>query len=69
LIFALLQVWSIAAGFVLGTGFTLDAAVDAIVLLTCLVLASSTSRPLHVAGLTVVWVAYVTGAVLETWVH
>jgi hypothetical protein len=39
------------------------------VLLTCLVLASSTSRPLHVAGLTVVWVAYVTGAVLETWVH
>ena len=68
-IFALLQVWSIAAGFVLGTGFALDAAIDAIVLLTCLVLASSTSRPLHVAGLTVVWVAYVTGAVLETWVH
>ena len=68
-IFALLQVWSIAAGFVLGAGLTLDAAIDAIVLLTCLVLASSTSRPLHVAGLTVVWVAYVTGAVLETWVH
>lgn len=68
-IFALLQVWSIAAGFVLGTGFTLDAAIDAIVLLTCLVLASSTSRPLHVAGLTVVWIAYVTGAVVETWVH
>jgi len=68
-IFALLQVWSIAAGFVLGAGLTMDTAIDAIVLLTCLVLASSTSRPLHVAGLTVVWVAYVTGAVLETWVH
>ena len=69
MIFALLQVWSIAAGFVLGAGLTMDTAIDAIVLLTCLVLASSTSRPLHVAGLTVVWVAYVTGAVLETWVH
>ena len=68
-IFALLHVWSIAAGFVLGAGLTMDTAIDAIVLLTCLVLASSTSRPLHVAGLTVVWVAYVTGAVLETWVH
>ena len=68
-IFALLQVWSIAAGFVLGVGLTMDTAIDAIVLLTCLVLASSTSRPLHVAGLIVVWVAYVTGAVLETWVY
>ena len=68
-IFALLQVWLIAAGFVLGVGLRMDTAIDAIVLLTCLVLASSTSRPLHVAGLTVVWVAYVTGAVLETWVH
>jgi hypothetical protein len=68
-IFALLQVWSIAAGFVLGVGLTLDAAIDAIVLLTCLMLASSTSRPLHVAGLTVVWIAYIAGAVLETWVH
>ena len=48
---------------------TLHDAIDAIVLLTCLVLASSTSRPLHVAGLTVVWIAYVAGAVLETWVY
>jgi hypothetical protein len=66
LIFALLQVWSIAAGFVVGVGLTLDSVFDAIVLATCLVLASSTSRPLHIAGLTVVWIAYLTGAVLET---
>jgi hypothetical protein len=68
-IFALLQVWSIAAGFVLGAGFTLDIAIDAIVLLTCLMLAASTSRPLHLAGLTVVWIAYIAGAVFETWVY
>jgi hypothetical protein len=68
-IFALLQVWSIAASFFLGAGLTLPDAIDAIVLLTCLVLASSTSRPLHVAGLTVVWIAYVAGAVLETYVY
>jgi hypothetical protein len=44
-----------------------SATLPAITLLVCLVLASSTSRPLHVAGLTVVLIAYVTGAVLETW--
>ena len=31
MIFALLQAWSIAAGFVLGLGFTIDSAIDAIV--------------------------------------
>ncbi|TFH32731.1 MAG: hypothetical protein E4H00_00700 [Myxococcales bacterium] len=67
-IFGLLQVWSIATGFVLGTGLTLGATIGAAVLLTCLVLASSTSRPLHRTGLAVVWVAYLAGAVLETWV-
>ncbi len=67
-IFALLQVWSIAAGFLVGVGLTLDSVFDGIALVTCVVLASSTSRPLHVAGLTVVWIAYLTGAVLETWV-
>ena len=66
LIFGLCQVWSITAGFVVGVGFTLDSIFDAIALLVCLVLASSTSRPLHVAGLAVVWIAYLTGAVLET---
>ena len=48
-------------------GFTVDNVIDAIVLVTCPVLASSASRPLHVAGQTVVWIACVTGAVLETW--
>jgi len=65
--FGLLHVWLIAAAFVVDVGLTVDNVIDAIVLVTCLVLASSTSRPLHVAGLTVVWIAYVTGAVLETW--
>ena len=65
-IFALVQAWSIAAGFVLGLGFTIDSAIDAIALVTCLALASSTSRPLHVAGLTVVWIAYIVGALLES---
>jgi hypothetical protein len=57
----------IAAGFVVDVGFTVDNVFDTIVLVTCLVLASSTSRPLHVAGLSIVWIAYITGAVLETW--
>jgi hypothetical protein len=65
-IFGLLQVWSIAAGFVVGVGLTLDSAFDAIVLVTCLVLASTTSRRLHIVGLTVVWTAYIVGALLVT---
>ena len=64
-IFGLLQVWSIAAGFVLGVGFTLGSALDAIVLVTCMVLASSASRSLHVTGLTVVWIVYLARAALE----
>lgn len=64
-IFGLLQVWSIAAGFVLGVGFTLGSAVDAGVLLTCVVLATSKSRPLHIAGLVVTWLLYLVGALLE----
>ena len=66
-IFGLLQVWSIATGFVLGAGFTLGSAMDAVVLVTCLALATSRSRPLHVAGLTVVWIAYLTSALVEIW--
>jgi len=64
-IFGLLQVWSIAAGFVLGLGFTPGAALDVVVLLTCLVLVFSKSRSLHVAGLAVVWIAYLASAVVE----
>ena len=66
-IFGLLQVWSIATGFVLDVGFTLGSAMDAVVLVTCLALATSGSRPLHVAGLTVVWIAYLTSALVEIW--
>ncbi|MFW2388715.1 MAG: hypothetical protein ACN4G0_10285 [Polyangiales bacterium] len=64
-IFALLQVWSIAAGFVLGEGFTIGAAFDVLVLVTCLVLAFSQSRPLHVAGLALIWIAYLASAVID----
>jgi hypothetical protein len=64
IIFGLLQAWSIAAGFVLGVGFTIGSAFDVIVLLACSVLALSTSRRVHVAGLAVVWIAYGASAVL-----
>ena len=65
MIFGLLQAWSIAAGFVLGVGFTLDSALDAVVLATCLILAKSTSRQLHIGGLAVVWVAYVANILVD----
>ncbi|MGB5268251.1 MAG: hypothetical protein WBN30_16780 [Polyangiales bacterium] len=65
IVFGLLQAWSIATGFVLGVGFTLGSALDAIVLLTCSVLALSTSRRIHVAGLALVWMAYVASVVLD----
>lgn len=64
-IFGLLQVWSIATGFVLGVGFNLASAFDAVVLVICIALATSKSRAFHVAGLAVVWIAYLAGAVLE----
>lgn len=66
IIFAMLQAWSIAAGFVLGVGFGIDSVIDGITLVTCLVLAFSASRPLHVVGLTIVAVAYLAGAVAES---
>jgi hypothetical protein len=66
-IFALLQVWSIATGFVLGLGFTVGAALDLVVLLTCLVLAFSKNRALHVAGLALVWIAYLASAAVNIW--
>jgi hypothetical protein len=65
MIFGLVQVWSIAAGFILGVGFTLGSALNAIVLLVCLVLASSTSRRSDIPGLAVVWIAYIASDVLE----
>ena len=65
LIFALLQAWSIAAGFVLDVGFTPGSALDAIVLVACLALATSRSRPLHTSGLAIVWLAYLASAVVE----
>jgi len=64
-IFGLLQVWSIAAGFVFGVGFTPGSALDAVVLVMCLVLASSKSRPIHNLGLAVVWIAYLASTVVE----
>ena len=65
LVFGLLQAWSIAAGFVLGVGFTLDSALDAVVLAMCLMLARSTSRQLHAAGLAVIWIAYVANILVD----
>ena len=64
-IFGLLQVWSIAAGFVLGVGFTPGSAFDALVLVMCLVLAVSRSRPVHLVGLTVVSLAYLASAIVD----
>jgi hypothetical protein len=64
-IFALVQAWSIAAGFVLGVGFTLASALDLVVLLTCLALATAKSRAFHTAGLVIVWLAYLASAVVE----
>jgi hypothetical protein len=65
LIFGLLQVWSIAAGFVLGVGFTIASVNDLVILITCLVLSQSKSRSVHTAGLVVVWLAYLAGAALD----
>ena len=65
-VFGLLQAWSIAADFVLGIGFTLGSALSAIVLLTCLLLAWSANRRLHVYGLGLVWSAYIASAFLES---
>lgn len=65
-IFGLLQAWSIAADFVLGLGFTLGSALSAIVMLTCLLLAWSTNRRLHVYGLALVWSAYIASAFLQS---
>jgi predicted membrane protein len=66
IIFALLQLWSIAAGFLLGVGLTPEAAFDAVIFVTCVALAFSKNRALHVAGLAIVWVAYLASALYET---
>lgn len=65
LIFGALQVWSTAAGFVLGVGFTIGSAFDIVVLATCLVLAGSKSRPVHAAGLIIIWLAYIASTFVE----
>lgn len=65
-IFALLQAWSIAAGFVLGVGFAVASATDAVALVTCLVLAASKNRTVHYAGLAVIWLSYIASAVFDT---
>lgn len=64
-IFALVQLWSIATGYVLGVGFTAASAVDLAVFVTCIVLAVSSSRQVHVVGLVIVWIAYIGGALME----
>ena len=64
IMFGLLQAWSIAADFVLGIGFNPGSVLNAIVLLTCLLLARSTRRRLHNAGLGVVWITYIASAFL-----
>ena len=65
-IFGLLQAWSIAAGFVIGVGFGPASAIDAVALVTCLVLAASKSRTVHYAGLAIIWLGYIASAVLDT---
>lgn len=64
-IFALLGVWSICVGFVLGFGFTIESALDLVVIVTCLLLAFSKSQTVHVAGLAVVWITYLCGSLLD----
>ena len=65
-IFGLLQAWSIAAGIVIGVGFGPASAIDAVALVTCLVLAASKSRTVHYAGLAIIWLGYIASAVLDT---
>lgn len=64
-VFGLVQVWSIAAGYLLGVGFTAGSALDAGILGICLVLARSKSMKLHVVGLVLVWLAYIASVYLE----
>lgn len=64
-IFAALQIWSVAAGYVLGVGFTMASALDLVVLLASLVLAFAKTRRIHSAGLVVVALVYIVRAFLE----
>ena len=64
-IFGLLQGWSIAAGFVLGVGFTPGSALDLVILVACVPLAVSRNRAVHAAGLAVVWLCYIGGAIVD----
>lgn len=65
-VFGLLQVWSLCTSFVWGLGFTFANTLDLVLLLVCIALATSRSRPLHISGLTIVWIAYLVGAILDT---
>ena len=65
--FGLLQLWSIAADFVLGIGFTSGSALNVLVVLTCVLLAWSTNRRLHASGLALVWSAYIASAFLQSY--
>jgi hypothetical protein len=65
-IFGLLQVWGFAAGFVVGTGFTVASATEVVALATCVVLASSRNQRVHYAGLAVMWLIYIASAVRDT---
>jgi len=63
-IFALVQLWGILAGFVLGAGFTLLSGLAAIIAGICVVLASTNRRRVHTLGLACVSLLYVAGAIV-----
>lgn len=65
-LFGALQVWSIAASFIIGEGLSAGRTLDLVVLLTCVVLSFTTKRRMHTLGLLTVWGAYLlNGALLQ----
>jgi hypothetical protein len=63
-LFGAVQVWSIAASFVVGEGFSIGRVLDLLALITCVALIRVDSQSVRRAGLLLVWGAYIANGVL-----
>ena len=66
-IFALVHVWEVFAGFVLGTGFTTGSAIAAVIGAICVALALTNQRRIHVLGLAWIALLYIATAVVSNY--
>lgn len=64
-IFALLHVWEVLAGLVLGVGFTTGSAIAAVITAICVILALTNQRRIHILGLVLLALLYVATAVIS----